>query len=472
MLYARESMRSKLFIGILFAALSIQAQETLSYPLDTINGEEVYRYQVEKGIGLYRIGINFNVPQSEIIRLNPQLRERGLHYAETLLIPTGRKVEKKEKKELKAESLALKEVARQKVDTVAVVEMAAVAEDTVASTADTTVTEPDTIMAEPDNRRVVELALMLPFESQQTKRSSNAERMMEFYQGALLALYDLQNDSTLYRLRVYDTERSERRIQALCDSTELDSVKAILGLVYPIQIARMATWCETHQVPLFLPFSDDVDLASHPHVLQFNSTDQQEADSLCAWLQAQGESIHVVATTVREADMSGSVRILRNRLLSNGISCTSLPLRDLMNDSAAYALDPEKENIILLHSDRYQQVRIVLPHVATLRNVGYNVRLISQYSWQKENIDLPQVFTSMFTAEENHDAYDAQWSQAYAGGHVSESPRYDLLGYDLMRAMVAWLQGEKETQGLQSNIRWMQTNNAGWQNACVKVVTY
>lgn len=472
MLYAIESMRSKLIIGVLFAALSIQAQETLRYPLDTINGEEVYRYQVEKGIGLYRIGINFNVPQSDIVRLNPQLRERGLHYAETLLIPTGRKVEKKEKKELKAESLALKEVAKLKVDTVAVVEMAAVAKDTVAPAADTILVEPDTILAEPDNRRVVELALMLPFESQQTKRSSNAERMLAFYQGALLALHDLQNDSTLYRLRVYDTERSERRVQALCDSTELDSVQAILGLVYPIQIARMATWCEARQVPLFLPFSDDIDLASHPHLFQFNSTDQQEADSLCAWLQAQGESIHVVATTVREAEMSGSVRILRNRLLANGISCTSLPLRDLMNDSAAYALDPEKENIILLHSDRYQQVRIVLPHVATLRNVGYTVRLISQYSWQKEHIGLPQVFTSMFTADESREAYDTLWSQTYAGGHVSENPRYDLLGYDLMRAMVAWLRGEQETKGLQSDIRWTQTNNAGWQNACVRVVTY
>ena len=104
MLYAIESMRSKLIIGVLFAALSIQAQETLRYPLDTINGEEVYRYQVEKGIGLYRIGINFNVPQSDIVRLNPQLRERGLHYAETLLIPTGRKVEKKEKKWISKET--------------------------------------------------------------------------------------------------------------------------------------------------------------------------------------------------------------------------------------------------------------------------------------------------------------------------------------------------------------------------------
>ena len=467
-------MRNKTIIVSLLCViccLTAQAQELLNYPLDTINGEEVYRYQVERGIGLYRVGVNFNVAQSEIVRLNPQLRDRGLHYAEIIFIPTGRKVvaaqpvvEEKpviEEKPVQSDTIRINPI---ESDTIRI---NPIESDTVI--ADTVVT--DTVVAK-DTRRVVELALMLPFESQQTKRSGNAERMMEFYQGALLALHDLQNDSTLYRLRVFDTERSERKVQALCDSSELDSVKAILGLVYPIQIERMAAWCETHHVPLLLPFSDEVDLASHPQVLQFNSTDQQEADSLCAWLKAQGENIHVVVTEVREAEIASSIRTLRKRLKAHGISYTGLPLRDLMNDSAAYAMDLDKENIILLHSDRYQQVRVVLPHVAALRNVGHHVRLISQYAWQKEHINLPQVYTSVFTAETSREAYDALWDQFYAGGHVSESPRYDLLGYDLMRALIGWLQGEQETTGIQSVIQWKQVQKGGFQNACVKVLAY
>ncbi len=463
--------RSLIVIALCFLFLApVGAQELLNYPLDTINGEEVYRYQVERGIGLYRIGVNFNVAQSEIIRLNPQLRDRGLHYAEILLIPTGRNVQ--------VEGHVVEEpVVEEPVVEEPVVEENPIPSDTIrihpiesdSVVADSVLT--DTVVAQ-DTRRVVELALMLPFESQQTKRSGNAERMMEFYQGALLALHDLQNDSTLYRLRVYDTERSERKVQALCDSTELDSVKAILGLVYPIQIERMAAWCETHHVPLLLPFSDEVDLASHPQVLQFNSTDEQEADSLCAWLKAQGENIHVVVTEVREAEIASSIRTLRKRLKAHGISYTGLPLRDLMNDSAAYAMDLDKENIILLHSDRYQQVRVVLPHIAALRKVGHNVRLISQYAWQKEHIDLPQVYTSVFTAETSRDAYDALWDQFYAGGHVSESPRYDLLGYDLIQALIGWLQGEQETTGIQSVIQWKQVQQGGFQNACVKVLAY
>ena len=463
-----ESLKFKVLLLCSLFVVGAKAQELLDYPLDTINGEEVYRYEVERSIGLYRVGMKFNVAQAELVRMNPQLRERGLHYGEILLIPTGRNVEKRSETANAVGSETVAPVVRDTVipevrDTVVVDyrhSMVATVDSIVAAFRDS-LRPADTLP-----RTVVELALMLPFESQQTKRGANAERMMEFYQGALLALHDLRNDSTLYRLRVYDTERSERRVNALCDSTELDSVRGILGLVYPIQIERMAAWCEVHQVPLLLPFSDDAELTEYHQLLQFNSNDQQETDSLCRWIASR--EVHCAAVEV--SDLSDFTRTMRKQLREHQIPYSALSLRDLMNDSAAYALDSAKENIILLHSDRYQHIRMLLPHLQKLQQDGFRIRIISQYNWQKEEISLPQVFTSVFTAEGDREAYDANWSQYYTGGHTSEIPRYDLLGYDLMRALVGWLQGEKESSGLQSSIRWQQIENGGYQNAAVKVV--
>jgi len=465
----------------------VQAQDSiLPYPLDTIDGEEVYKYEVERSIGLYRIGVNFHVPQSEIIRLNPQLRERGLHFGETLLIPTGRPVVKKTEQSAVREETVVPEqkdtkLPEQQETIVPEPKDIVVTEhqETIAST-DTTVV-PDSIVPPvvtpvlPRDSSVVELALLLPFESQQTKRSGSAERMLEFYQGALLALYDIQNDSTSgdsvrFRLRVYDCERSERRVNSLCDSTELDNVRGMIGLVYPIQIERMAAWCDVHQVPLLLPFSDNTDLKHHPQLLQFNSTDRQAADSLCNWMVQHDSLLHCVTVDVRDADMVNSVRTLRKQMNAHKIASKSLPLRNLLIDSAAYALDTTKENLIILHSDRYQHVRIVLPHLSKLQEQGYKLRIVSQYSWQKENIDLPQVYTSMFTAETDREAYDNLWEKYYITNHVSDAPRYDLLGYDLMKALVGRLRGEQETNGLQSVIRWEQIEDGGYQNACVKVI--
>ncbi len=419
---------------------SIRAQELLNYPLDTIDGEEVYRYEVERSIGLYRIGVNFGVQQNDIIRLNPQLRERGLHYGETLLIPTKRPV--------------VKETKAQVVQTIITETRIAVA-------------TPDSIIAVPQ-RKVIELALLLPFESRQIKRSVNAERMMEFYEGALLALRDLQNDSTLYRLRVYDTERSERRVNALCDSTELDSVQGILGPVYPIQIEIVAKWCEKHQVPLMLPFSDEMDLQGHPYIYQFNSPDKDEAKALAQWI-ANREDRHCVFVETRESDLAPSIRLLRQELKAQNIPYSTLAFHDLMNDSVNYAIDQFQENIFILHSDRYQQVRMALPHIA---KIAARKLLISQYSWQKENIDMPQVYTSKFASEMDLTNYDQQWEETYKNQHVSEMPRYDLLGYDLMREMVQLIRKEENKHTpLQSPIVWESSSEQdGWQNTYINIV--
>ena len=440
-------------MALLFVAVAAQAQDqniTETCPKDTVNGEEVYKYQVPKSIGLYRIGINFNVPQSEIVRMNPQLKERGLHFGETILIPTGQKIEKKTEAKIEQAKIDIQS---------AKPEIAPEVKDTIVAP----------VAPAAGKTRTIELALMLPFESQQTKRSSNADKMMDFYQGVLLALHDLQNDSTKYRLRVYDTERSERKVAALCDSTELDSVQAILGLAYPIQIERMAEWCDLHKVPLLVPFSDEIDQTGHPQLLQFNAGDQQEADSLCRWIKQR--DINCVAIEVREAELAASVRTLRKQMKTAGISVSALALRDLMSDSAAYVLSKDKENLIILHSDKFNQVRLAMPHLEALKAAGYRIRILSQYSWQKETINLPQVYTSMFTEIAETEAYDAQWNKYFANEHASDAPRYDLLGYDLLHTLVEYLSGKTSYAGLQAKVEFVRLGaNDGWQNTQVRIV--
>ena len=67
----------------------MHAQET--WPVDTIDGQAVYKYRVPRSIGLYRVSVTFNVTQEEIIKWNPQLKERGLHYDEIINVPVNDK---------------------------------------------------------------------------------------------------------------------------------------------------------------------------------------------------------------------------------------------------------------------------------------------------------------------------------------------------------------------------------------------
>ena len=74
--------------------LSAQQDSVKVWPIDTVNGTAVWRYKAEKSIGLYRISKNFGVTQEEIIKWNPQLRDRGLHVDEELLIPVSEEMKK------------------------------------------------------------------------------------------------------------------------------------------------------------------------------------------------------------------------------------------------------------------------------------------------------------------------------------------------------------------------------------------
>lgn len=71
------------FICLLTASF---AQNNTDYPVKVINGTEYYVYKVQAGEGLYSISKRFNVSQSEINNLNPQIQD-GLHAGEDILIP-------------------------------------------------------------------------------------------------------------------------------------------------------------------------------------------------------------------------------------------------------------------------------------------------------------------------------------------------------------------------------------------------
>lgn len=462
------------FIALLFTACITYAQApantTDTLQTDTIQGEIVYKYTVERSVGLYRIGLNFNVSQEEIIRLNPQLKKRGLHYGETIYIPAvKRRVEALQPK-IEANNqpqIEAKDTTIPSIDTTAQLVITPNSTLTLDNADSLVHTSPiDTI-----GKRVINLALMLPFESKQTKRSTQSKRMLEFYQGALLSLHNAQNDSTLYRLHVYDTERSERRVVELCTSNELDSMHGILGLAYPIQIEQMLHWCEEHQVPLLLPFNDDISISGHPLLYQFNSPDKVKADTLVQWIKERSDSLHCVVMDISDGELAQSVRTLQSAMRLNHIPYKRVSIANIVNDSLCLALDSTKQNLIILHTDKYSRAHILIPHIQKTINAGYDILLFGQYSWQQENIQIPLVFTSTFESTYTTEEYDQLWEHYFIKEPTSHLPRYDLLGYDMTNELIRIVTNDSIDHNLQSIVTWYADSPAdGKVNSNIKVI--
>lgn len=433
------------------------AQQLLPYPIDTIQGKAVYRYEVEKSIGLYRISVNFGVSQEEIIKWNPELKERGLHYGEIIYIPVVNKVEPP--KRFTAEPVEQEE--QQPVETNKFKRRKTTETQAVESlpTAEYTVTLSDTLPNDSTHKNLVDtsavrIALMLPFQAQNTKRNQNMDRFVDFYEGVLLALHDMQAEGNAFVLDVYDTEKSEARVRQLINEGYLDSVNAVLGLAYPLQLMQVGEWAKEKHVPVLSPFIDHIEgIENNPYILQFNPSCDQEARTMAEWLEQHKDSINCVLVDAKDADIPQCIRLLRREIAARGIPHTTTSIRDILNDSLSLALRGGKENILIFNTEKYSNIQVLMPRVQN-QQTNYRITLYGKYSWSKENVPLPQIYTSVFVRNiSNTESYEDNFRHYFGHEHSTDVPRFDLLGYDLAHELVAHLRGG-EYHGLQSDVHF------------------
>ena len=487
----------------LLLALPLKAQdipvETLmaTYPLDTIDGKIFYRYPVEKSIGLYRVSKNFGVSQDEIMKYNPSVAQTGLRYGETvLLIPAGVAIEPatpKRKDAVKAANPSVMQPVMEpkfeskkpsglskRTDNILELGIIAVARQDTITSADTLmrldsiVPVDSTILADtvmftgPKARKI---ALLLPLHAKAVERDDNMDRFFEYYTGTLMALNDVQSDSNRYELYVYDTERSVNAIKKLLAEGVLRDMDVIMGPAYPAQVLALSDSLKSYKVPAIIPFVDRVvGLETNPYLLQFNAADTLRAQRLAQYLAERGD-INIVLPDAKETDIPRSVQAMREAFKTYDLPTTAISIHDIVNDSLSRALKSDKENYLLFNTEKYTNLSVILPMIQ--RGIaGYNVTLISPYSWQNEHIAIPQLFTSSFSADNDSllNAYEEKHKALYGSEHVSTYPRYDLLGYDIMKEMDAFWH-EEEFHGLQSNIHYERIDSiGGYQNTGIEVV--
>ncbi len=463
-----------LIFAILLAQWCIAtAQELLPYPIDTIQGQAVYRYEVEKSIGLYRISVNFSVSQEDIIRWNPELKERGLHYGETLYIPVaGKTVPAVKHSSEPAIPVTLPAKEPEEAVVVAAPEKTQPVSEPVTLPAKENKpvlvleeVHEDTLPAAPvsvqEDTSAIHIALMLPFQARNTKRDRNMDRFVDFYEGVLLAIREMQTDTTRFILDVYDIEKSDLRVRQLIDSGRLEGVDAVLGLAYPMQLMQVGEWAKEKQVPVLAPFIDHIEgIETNPYILQFNPSSQQEAQAMAEWLSEHREKVNCVLIDAKEADIPQSIRLLRREIIVRNIPTTTTSIRNILNDSLGTALRNDVENILIFNTEKYSNIQVLIPRVQKAAG-NRQVTLYSKYSWGKENIPLPQIYTSVFKQQIINDAvYEEDFQRYFGHEHTTDTPRFDLLGYDLMKELVAYLQGT-EYHGLQSDIRFEHISAEG-----------
>ncbi len=482
-------------IYVLLFGISLYAQSISSCPLDTIDGEIYYRYTVPRGIGIYRIGIIFDVSQEDILQANPHILTKGLHVDDVILIPTQQSVKqntnsveidiqfaeehpvvpqhRKEKGNTLIHNRKLQRQSRKAIRD-------STEKDSTYFTIDSLIN--DSILSD-STTNVIRLAIVLPLYADAVKRDNNMDRFFDFYAGSLLAINEVQQEGQKIELFTYDVDRTAQTIHLLMQDSTWQHVDAIIGPVYPQQVTAASQYAIRDSIWLLLPFvSNTTETQTNPYILKFNPSAIVSAEAMAEYLVRLGDKVNCVLVESKETDnVPTSILLLREVLKKHSIPITTTTIRNIYTDSIDEAFVEEKENIIIFNTENYNNLHALIPHLVQASN-RYQVTLYSFYSWSDEPIFFPQIYTSTFNDVLLIPAnYQTSFQEYFAHDVSSTLPRYDLLGYDLTLHLLRMLQqlnagsihspSDTIWNGIITNIQYQKvTPQGGYENQTINII--
>lgn len=331
------------------------------------------------------------------------------------------------------------------------------------------------------------IAYLLPFQVEAAKRDGQVDRFIDFYEGALLAIYEAQACGQHFEIFTYDVQKSDIAIQKVLKKGEMQNLDAIIGPAYPAQVSHAALFAKQNRIPCIIPFTNKVSGLEHnPYLMQFNPSAQKEAEAAVRLLSAHKDSLQLVFVDPQASEVSPFVSTLREKALAAGFTTADIALQTIINDSLTTILKQDKKNILVFNSDKYVSVNAVMSKVVNQKK-GHSLALFGRYSWQHEKCPIEMVYVSIFHEPNTaHMAsYEALYKQYFGHALSSLQPRYDLLGYDLTKAVIRHLLlsqqavSDQDKQhvfaeeqiGLQSDIHYERASEeGGLENMGIKLI--
>ena len=290
---------------------------------------------VKKRETVFRICRNYDITQEEFFQANPEYRYTKLKQGAVVKIP-----------------FSSKEIARRK-------QRIQEAQNRMESISDSMLFSLNDIQQKKDDGTIT-AALILPF-SLEDSASTLQKQMIEFYQGMLLALDRLKDESVNVNLKVFDSEGEDKSLTPLLESGKLDDVDIIFGPRWSNQITEAARWSTTHQVPLVLPMNAGADdVFNNPYVFQLNTPQSYFNQEIYNHFLEQFPNANVILLDADEYRRNEFIDGLKHTLADHDI-----PLTTIMVDTAYQMLldtiVPGKQNIFIINSDESGPLNTMLP---------------------------------------------------------------------------------------------------------------
>ena len=415
---------------------------------------------VKRKENIYRISRMYGISELELVNANPELRERKMRIGEVLCIPYS-KTEQEEKQEQQ--------------------EIAPVV---------TVIPTDEELFAElkvvPEDIEQIKTAIILPLMLNDSV-SSEQMKMVEFYEGALLALDSLKKQGVSVDLHVYDSGDKWTSIQSILDKPEMKEMNLIIGPVYDTHIAEAAVFAENNGIRMVVPFARQVDAVfTNPYVYQVNTPQSYFYSEVYDHFFMQFPQPNVVFFESPEEKDDDLISGFKRELSYRNVPYTVLLADTATNkDTILTHLDTQRQNILMMTSDKSGCLNNMVPVFQLLvrdtASTKFDISLFGypQYQVYTNNhlasfYEIGTYFYSSFYTNNllpEAKAFHQKYRRTYSKEIVNRYPKYAILGFDVtyyfLKAMHLYgtdmdnRLNEMQYTPLQTGFKFERVNNWG-----------
>ena len=408
--------------------LAVKSKITASEQTQTIS------HKVQLKETLYSICKQYNVDIKDVVKLNPGADSK-ISVDSELKIPVSSPKNNSSKKQVGSNEV----ISTTKTN---------VTIDEVSKPVTSEVRTPDTAIIEHQVEKVpIKLAFLLPFMLEQTKKDAVLERFKNFYAGALLAIQAAKERGISFEIYTYDTDKTEDKMIEVLNTEELKTMNLIIGPAFSNQVSLMSNFAKENKVNTLIPFTSKIpDIDSNPYLFQFNPGTDAELKYLIEQLDGKMKNTHVIFAEIQGISPLDDGRIregaLKSHLTKQKRTFGTLELSSSENVGFSSQSKAGEKNLIIFNTDKFSNVSPYLNAINTIAE-GNNIVLFEQYSWRNLlDKKIGCLYISAFIATPDEDQlaeYNAVFNQFYGKDVNINSPRYDMLGFDLTNYFISYI---------------------------------
>ena len=329
----------------------------------------------------------------------------------------------------------------------------------------------------------IKAAVILPFLDGVSK--SESSRMVEYYEGLLIAVDSLKRTGTSIDLYTYNSGPENTSLNSILGKSEMKDMDIIFGPLYQQHIKPLAEFAKKQNTRLVIPFtSKDNTVFQNPAIYQINTPQSYLYSEVYNHFVRQFPNANVIFIEASQdtKDKSEFIKGLKDELRNRSITMKSLK-ESVTVESLKTVLRADRENIFIPTSGSNLTLIKILPQLTLLvrEQPESRIHLFGYPEWQTYTKDHLEAFfeldTYFYSSFYTNNLLPAaiNFTKTYRRWYGKEMderyPKFGMLGFDtgyfFLKGLARYGSSfEKNMQGLdlvpiQTGFKFQRVNNWG-----------